>query len=118
MQPSLKLLGMFTKAKSIWLHPDRNLALNRLLRWTLYNQFCAGVNKKQVARSIAEVKGLGYQGIILGHAKEVVLDPAASKAYSAANGYAPACYQMVDEWKQSTLDTLRMLQKGDYLAVK
>ncbi|RKK79070.1 hypothetical protein BFJ71_g16332 [Fusarium oxysporum] len=67
---------------------------------------------------MAEVKGLGYQSVILGHAKEVVLDPEAGEVYSGDHKYGPACYRMVEEWKQSTLDTLRMLQPGDFLSVK
>ncbi|KAH7142880.1 FAD-linked oxidoreductase-like protein [Dactylonectria estremocensis] len=118
MWPSLKFLNMVTRAKSVWFNPDRNPVLNRLLRWTIYNHFCAGTHKEQVARSMAEVKGIGYQGIILGHAKEAILDPNVGEVYSDGSGYAPACYKMVEEWKQSTLDTLRMLQPGDFLAVK
>lgn len=118
MRPSLKFLEMITATKGFWLNADRNPILNRLLRWTLYNHFCAGSNKGQVARSMAEVKGLGYQGVILGHAKEVVLDPEAGEVYSGDHKYGPACYRMVEEWKQSTLDTLRMLQPGDFLSVK
>lgn len=102
----------------MWFNADRNPALNVLLRWTIYNHFCAGSNKGQVARSMAEVKGLGYQGIILGHAKEVILNPDVGEVYFDGKGYGPACYRMVEEWKQSSLDTLRMLQPGDFLALK
>lgn len=118
MRPSLKLLESITTAKSRWLNADRNPILNRILRWTIYNHFCAGSNKDQVARSMAEVKGLGYQGVILGHAKEVILNPEAGEVYADDHEYGTACYRMVEEWKQSNLETLRMLQPEDFLAVK
>ncbi|KAL7760757.1 hypothetical protein ACKLNR_007292 [Fusarium oxysporum f. sp. zingiberi] len=118
MRPSLKFLEMVTKAKSMWLNADRNPALNRLLRWTIYNHFCTGSTKGQVARPMAEVKGLAYQGIILGHAKGVILNPKAEEVCAGDHKYGPACYRMVEEWKQSNLDTLCMLQPGDFLSVK
>lgn len=118
MRPSLKFLEVVTTAKGRLLNADRNPVLNRLLRWTVYNHFCAGSNKTQVARSIAEVKGLGYRGVILGYAKEVILDPGVGEMHSSNHKYGPACYQMVEEWKQNSLETLRMLQPGDFLALK
>ncbi|KAJ4253781.1 proline dehydrogenase [Fusarium torreyae] len=118
MGPSLKFLEMVATAKGTLLNADRNPVLNRLLRWTIYNHFCAGSNKGQVARSMAEVKRLGYQGVILGHAKEVLLDPEAGDVHASDHKYGPACYRMVEEWKQSNLETLRMLQPGDFLSVK
>lgn len=118
LRPSLAVLNVMAKSESAILNADRNPFLNRILRWTIYNHFCAGSNKEQVARSLAEVKDIGYQGVILGWAKEVVLNPVDGGVHSDNAKYSPACYQMIEEWKEGTLDTLRMLGPGDFLAAK
>ncbi|KAM0327000.1 hypothetical protein ACHAQA_006121 [Verticillium albo-atrum] len=120
MQPSLAVMNLIVKSKSPLLNPDKNPILNKLLRWTIYDQFCAGTNRQEVARSVAEFKKFGYQGIILNHAKEIVLSADAAKAFEAAGEtvYAPECYEMITKWKEGTLSTLPMLESGDFLALK
>ncbi|WAO90168.1 Hypothetical protein NCS54_00758500 [Fusarium falciforme] len=118
MRPSLAVIDAMTKSKSALLNPDRNPVLNRVLRWTIYNHFCAGSTKAQVARSMAELRRLGYQGVILGFAKEVVLDPAEGAVHSGDAKYGPACYRMIHEWKEANLETIRMLSPNDFLSVK
>lgn len=71
------------------LNPDRNPVLNRMLRWTICNHFYAGSTKEQVARSMAELRRLGYQGVILGLAKEAVLDLAEEAVHSGDAKYSP-----------------------------
>lgn len=116
--PSLAALTKITDAKSAILDADRNPILNRLLRWTIYDQFCSGTDRKQVSRSMAEVKNMGFQGIILGYAKESIIDPEMGEVYSADGKYGPAAYKVLNEWKEGTLETLRMLEPGDFLALK
>lgn len=101
------------------MNPDKNAILNKIMRWTLYNHFAAGTCRQEVAKSSAEIKTMGYQGIILGYAKEVVLeDPAETSTAGDGQEYLPCHYQAVEEWKQGTLETLRMIGPGDFLAVK
>lgn len=81
------------------------------------------MNYREVIQSVKGIKDMGYQGIILGYAKEAVLDAeeaAINTSPTAAGGqqYGPKCYEMIEEWKNSTLQTLRMLGPGDFLAVK
>ncbi|KAM0467694.1 hypothetical protein ACHAP7_011661 [Fusarium lateritium] len=118
LRPSLAIIERIVKSKSILLSADRNPLLNRLLRWTIYNHFCAGSNAEQVARATALVKGMGYQGVILGYAKEFVLDPAEGEVHTDTSRYSSGCYKMIEEWKNGTLQTLQNLQAGDFLAVK
>ncbi|EEY17186.1 carbapenem antibiotics biosynthesis protein carD [Verticillium alfalfae VaMs.102] len=120
MRPSLAIMNLIVKSKSPLLNPDKNPILNKILRWTIYDQFCAGTNRQEVARSVAEFKKFGYQGIILNHAKEIVLSADAAKAIEAEGEkqYAPECYEMITKWKEGTLSTLPMLEKGDFLALK
>ncbi|KAM5342781.1 hypothetical protein ACJ41O_013747 [Fusarium nematophilum] len=118
MRPSLAVIDAMTKSKSALLNPDRNPVLNQVLRWTIYNHFCAGSTKAQVVRCMAELRRLGYQGVILGFAKEVVLDPAEGAVHSGDAEYGLACYRMIDEWKEANLETIRMLSPNDFLSVK
>ncbi|WZH49511.1 proline dehydrogenase [Fusarium acuminatum] len=118
LRPSLAIIERIVKSKSLLLNADRNPLLNRLLRWTIYNHFCAGSNAEQVARSTALVKAMGYQGVILGYAKEFVIDPAEGKVCTDTSRYSSGCYKMIEEWKNGTLQTLQNLQPGDFLAVK
>jgi hypothetical protein len=120
MRPALALISVLSTSKSALLNPDRNLPLNKLLRWTVYNHFCAGVNKKEVSQTVADIKRIGYQGVILGYSKEIVLghNEMASVDESGTSSYSDKCYEMVEEWKQGTLETLQMVGPGDFLAVK
>ncbi|KAF7520413.1 hypothetical protein PCG10_009203 [Penicillium crustosum] len=113
-------MSILATSKSALLNPDRNLPLNKFLRWTVYNHFCAGVNRKEVSKTVADIKKMGYQGVILGYSKEIVLDQEEmlSTNASGASEYSEKCYQMIDEWKEGTLETLRMVGPGDFLAVK
>ncbi|KAJ5506804.1 Proline oxidase [Penicillium expansum] len=120
LRPALAVMGVLATSKSPLLNPDRNLPLNKFLRWTVYNHFCAGVNRKEVSKTVADIKKIGYQGVILGYSKEIVLDQdeRLSTDNSGTSQYSDKCYQMIEEWKQGTLETLRMVGPGDFLAVK
>jgi hypothetical protein len=118
MKPCLAFLDAVARSKSGIINADRNPILNNMLRWTIYNQFCAGSNSTQVSRSMGELRQLGYKGVILGFAKEIVLDPSQGAAVAEDVKYGPACYRMIDEWKDANLDTIRILSPGDFLSVK
>lgn len=120
LKPALAILSIVTNSKSTLLNPDRNPVLNKLLRWTVYDHFCAGTNREEVSKTVAEIKKIGYQGIILGYSKEIVLDPNEKLAHDDAGSatYGNKCYEMIEEWKKGTLETLRMIGPGDFLAVK
>lgn len=120
MKPALTLLHLLSTSKSPVLNPDRNFLLNKLLRWTVYNHFCAGANREEVSKTVADIKRIGYQGVILGYSKEIVLDQNEAVAQDATGSttYSEKCYEMVEQWKEGTLETLRMVGAGDFLAVK
>ncbi|OJJ53082.1 hypothetical protein ASPSYDRAFT_82563 [Aspergillus sydowii CBS 593.65] len=127
LRPSLALLNALASSKSAFLNPDKNPLLNRLVRWTLYNHFCPGTNRAEVVRTVNEIKNMGYQGVILGYSKEVVLDHSESKSNkqdthetssTAKDHYPPQYYEVIEEWKRGTLETLRMIGPGDFLALK
>jgi hypothetical protein len=120
LRPALAVLNIVTNSKSALLDPDRNRVLNKILRWTVYDHFCAGTNRAEVSKTVADVKKIGYQGVILGYSKEIVLDPNEKLARdeTGSTTYSDKCYEMVEEWKNGTLDTLSMVGSGDFLAVK
>jgi hypothetical protein len=119
LRPSLAVMSVLTRSKSALLDADKNPIMNRVLRWAIYNHFCAGTNCVEVSQAVKDVKKLGYHGVILGYAKEVVLDnPAGEQIHSDGAKYGPAHYSMIDEWKQGNLDTLDMLDVGDFIALK
>ncbi|KAJ5537240.1 Proline dehydrogenase [Penicillium frequentans] len=120
LKPALALLNVLSNSNSALLNADRNPVLNKLLRWTVYNHFCAGTNRKEVSKTVAQIKGIGYQGVILGYSREIVLAPNEKLASSdsGTTTYSDKCYETVEEWKNGTLETLRMVGAGDFLAVK
>ncbi|KAJ5674524.1 Proline dehydrogenase [Penicillium maclennaniae] len=120
LKPALSVLNLVTNSKSAILDPDQNLFLNKILRWTVYDHFCAGTNRAEVSKTVAEIKKIGYQGVILGYSKEIVIDPNEKLAQDETSSatYSEKCYEMVEEWKHGTLDTLSMIGSGDFLAVK
>lgn len=120
LKPALALLNIVAKSQSPILNPDRNPILNKILRLAVYNHFCAGTNRTEVSKTVAEIKKIGYQGVILGYSKEIVLDPNEKLARdeTGSTSYSDKCYEMVEEWKHGTLDTLSMVERGDILAVK
>ncbi|KAJ6095959.1 Proline dehydrogenase [Penicillium sp. IBT 16267x] len=120
LKPALALLNILSNSNSAFLNADRNPVLNKLLRWTVYNHFCAGTNRQEVSKTVAQIKSIGYQGVILGYSREIVLAPNEKLASSDSGTtiYSDKCYETVEEWKNGTLETLRIIGPGDFLAVK
>ncbi|KAH6692310.1 carbapenem antibiotics biosynthesis protein card [Plectosphaerella plurivora] len=118
LRPSIAFMGLIAGSRSAFLNPDKNPILNRLLRWTVYNHFCAGTNPREVRQSIAEHKQMGYQGVILNHAKEILLEHDDAKSAAPGADYSPAYYAMIAKWREYALNGLAMLQPGDFLSLK
>ncbi|KAJ4164297.1 hypothetical protein LMH87_005974 [Akanthomyces muscarius] len=119
LKPSIAAMGLITHPKISLFNPETNTILNKLVRNVVYDQFCAGTNQAEVAQSVRDFKTLGYQGVILTFAKEIVLSEE-ERAHAAANPgrYTQAHYDMVQSWRDNSLASLRMLQPGDVLAMK
>ncbi|KAJ5918538.1 Proline dehydrogenase [Penicillium verhagenii] len=120
LKPALSLLNVLSTSNSAILNADRNPVLNKLLRLTVYNHFCAGTNRQEVSKTVAQIKSIGYQGVILGYSREIVLAPNEKLASNDSGNtvYSDKCYETVEEWKNGTLETLHMVGPGDFLAVK
>ncbi|KAB8257624.1 FAD-linked oxidoreductase-like protein [Aspergillus pseudonomiae] len=119
LKPSIAVLKYVVDSKSPLLSPSKNPIMNYILRATIYNHFCAGVNETEVRKTVQDMKTLGFKGVILGYARESVakIDGAASHVEEWKNDQAIED-RAVDEWKEGNLRTLRMVGKGDYMNIK
>ncbi|BAE62684.1 unnamed protein product [Aspergillus oryzae RIB40] len=119
LKPSIAVLKYVVDSKSPLLSPSKNPIMNYILRATIYNHFCAGVNETEVRKTVQEMKTLGFKGVILGYARESVakVDAAGSHVEEWKNAQAIED-RAVDEWKEGNLRTLRMVGKGDYMNIK
>ncbi|EEQ33088.1 proline dehydrogenase [Microsporum canis] len=122
----MKVLSFIADSKSPLLNPDRNFILNYVLRKTLYAQFCAGEKPHEVQRCIDEIRQVGFSGIILGHAREGVLDEkeaVASLAIDRADADPAEVEKKVAEyevraWRDGNLQTVDLAGEGGYVNIK
>lgn len=116
----LKCFSWIANSQSAILNPDKNILLRAVIRPLIYNQFCAGTNKAEVEKTIADMKRMGYAGVIMCYGKEIVLDHSAPKAAptSVQDGTHEAADPQIDLWRDGTLITLGMVGAGDYIGVK
>lgn len=114
-------MGFLAHTKSRLFNPDHNPILHFFLKKTFYAQFCAGETPAEVRATISDLKNTGFKGVILGHAKEAVLseEEAASLNVSVeATEQAKVNAEEIAVWKQNTIDTVDLAQKGDFVALK
>lgn len=123
--PSLKLLSFFAKPnRSLLFNVDRNPALKALLKRTLYNQFCAGETEQETRACVKQLKDLGFKGVILTYAKEMVFDHKNESANhhtsdKFVDAKAVAVHDTdIEAWRAGTLRTLDLISEGDILALK
>ncbi|TGJ84356.1 hypothetical protein E0Z10_g4425 [Xylaria hypoxylon] len=103
------------------LNPDKNPFLRWFLKKTFYAQFCAGENAVEISRTINGLKGLGFNGVILGYAREVVLTDAQTRDLSSC-GEGPTVEECIRTeiipWAAGTKETLQLTEPGDFVSVK
>ncbi|KAI0509073.1 proline dehydrogenase [Xylaria bambusicola] len=121
LPPSLMFMSTLAHSETALLNPDKNPFLRWFLKKTFYAQFCAGENPAEVRRTIDGLKGLGFNGVVLGYAREVVLTDAQTRDLAACNDGAAAEECVRDEikpWAAGTMETLRLTQPGDFVSLK
>ncbi|KAL5115981.1 proline dehydrogenase [Pleosporales sp. CAS-2024a] len=125
--PSLRLLSFFAEPnRSFLFNVDRNPVLKAILKRTLYNQFCAGETEKETRTCVQQLKDLGFKGVILTFAREMVHDTKAKSSshdISASGPYheaqtAVAHDSNIEAWRVGTLKTAGLISEGDILAIK
>lgn len=120
LPPSLKALDILAHSKSAVLNPDSNPLLRWILKNSFYAHFCAGEGRAEVSETIKTLKDMGYAGVMLCYAKEVVLDAEAAKELEASGGKATEAViqNEILPWKKGTLETVSLAEPGDFVALK
>lgn len=94
----------------------KNPLLRILVNRIFYPQFCAGNTESQVRRSIANLKSLGYKGVIVTYAREV--DMSESTAVSSKSQARRLHEKYVRQWLEGTLQSIRYSEPGSFVALK
>ncbi|TVY56223.1 putative proline dehydrogenase [Lachnellula suecica] len=121
LTPSLAIMSKLAHSQSPILSPDTNPVLRYFLKKTFYRQFCAGENAAEVKQTVDGLKSIGFKGVILGYAREVVMEESQSGSLesSAKDEAAEACIRdEIIPWARGTLETVRIASPGDYVALK
>ena len=118
--PSMAIMTALAHSTNPLLNPDRNFALRYFLKKTFYAQFCAGENEREVRQTIDGLKTIGFRGVILGYAKEVVLKDEEKKNLASfdAESRKEATVEEIRAWADGTLETVRLAAAGDFVALK
>jgi hypothetical protein len=126
LTPSLYFLSFVSKpGRSFLFNVERNPVLKGLLKRTLYNQFCAGENELETRSCVKQLKDLGFKGVILTYAKEMVFDHRSQSANQHGSAKevekkdAAVIHNAdIETWRVGTLKTVDLISKGDILAIK
>lgn len=102
-----KVLMRMLQSKSWLTSVEKNPLLRMALRETFYKQYCGGTNRTEVKQTIADLQKLGFQGVILEYALEVLQD--AKDADEAKD---------VEVWRSALLASVDMVNPGDFIGVK
>ncbi|EAW06670.1 proline dehydrogenase family protein [Aspergillus clavatus NRRL 1] len=113
LKPCIYTLSVLAHPKTVLLDVAKNPLLNALVKHTIYKQFNAGENKLEVQQSIRAIKSLGYRGVLLGYAKEVLVGESNVDPLDET-----AAREEVQMWLDGTLQTVDMAQEGDFVALK
>lgn len=109
----ISCLSWIANSKSALLNPDKNVLLRSILRPLLYDHFCAGANAVEVRRNVAEMKDMGYAGVILCYGREILIDKNTTLEHFTGSNDT-----MIDQWRDGNLATLRMIGSNDYIGIK
>ncbi|KIH93254.1 proline oxidase PrnD [Sporothrix brasiliensis 5110] len=118
--PSMAVMTLLSHSTNPLLNPDRNFLLRYLLKKTFYAQYCAGENEREVRQTVNNLKSIGFRGVILGYAKEVVLKDEEKKNLDTFDGSnrLEATASEIRSWAEGTLETVRLTSAGDFVALK
>ncbi|KAJ5579468.1 uncharacterized protein N7459_005453 [Penicillium hispanicum] len=113
LRPCIYTLSRLAHPRSALWDVSKNPVLHWLVKHTIYKQFNAGENKAEVQQSIHSIKELGFRGVLLGYAREVLVGENPDAASDATTAQAE-----VQMWLNGTLQTVDMAQEGDFVALK
>lgn len=121
LTPSLAIMSVLANSHWRILNPDHNPLLRYFLKKTFYAQFCAGEQAPEVRQTITKLKDIGFTGVILGYAKEVVLPESQAQALAEQDMGKETQADIDHEiapWADGTLTTISLAERGDYVALK
>jgi proline dehydrogenase len=108
----MALLNSILHSKSPLLNLS-NPIFYAIVRSTVYDHFNAGTTPAEVQRMISKIKKVGYQGVILGHAREVEQTDDPGPDVNACPDEV-----WISKWLELNLETLALVGRGDYINVK
>ncbi|KAL9599050.1 MAG: hypothetical protein Q9219_004084 [cf. Caloplaca sp. 3 TL-2023] len=114
--PGFALLKKISDSPSRLLNPDRNPVLRAIVKPLVYDQFCAGTNPSEIQARMAQIKSLGFSGVILCYGRENQVPKPDQPLAGNVNGMFKD--EELERWRQGNLETLEMLGEGDYLGIK
>ena len=119
LPPSLSLLRLIAHSPptSLILNPNRNPLLAWLLRKTFYAQYCAGETPRQVNETVRALKDVGFAGVMLAAAREIVI-PRGLNVEDLKREGSRTEREDVEAWEIASLESLEMVEKGDFVALK
>ena len=115
-RPGLAIFEKIANSPSAWLNPDQNPLLRATIYPLVYKQFCAGRNHAEIGRTSAEVRRLGFSGIVLCYGKEIQVH--ADKFVGYNNGRLNTMEAEITKWADGNIETLEMVGEGDWLGIK
>ncbi|RMZ77412.1 hypothetical protein DV738_g4369, partial [Chaetothyriales sp. CBS 135597] len=113
LKPGMAFMTKVANSQSALLNPDVNPLLRMIIKPFIYDHFCAGINKAEVQKNIVEIKKLGFAGVILCYAKEVLLGK--DNAALGSHGQREA---QIETWHKGNMETVEMLQPGNWIGIK
>ena len=114
-------MTILAHSKLAILNPDRNPLLKYILKKSFYAQFCAGENGKEVRSKVQRLKDIGFNGVMMSYAKEVVLtkEQSAQLGQGSMGEETPeAIQEEIRPWAEGTMESVRLLSAGDFVALK
>lgn len=117
LKPAMGFMRLMASHDARLLSPEKNPLVRLALRSSFYKQFAAGENEVEVGRTIRQIKGQGFTGVILGYAREIVI-ATRGRVPESVERPTDAELRDIEAWKQGTRRTLKMVGPGDFLAVK
>ena len=103
------LLKKMLDSKSFLTNPEKNFMLKWLFKHTFYAQFCAGENRREVQQMADKLKEMGYTGVILEFALEVLEGEVPDAAETERE---------IELFRKGMHETIAMARPGDFIGMK
>ncbi|KAF5865259.1 proline dehydrogenase [Aspergillus alliaceus] len=116
LTPALRTLSLLAHPRVSLLDVNKNPILRGILKETFYNHFCAGENAAEVTGTIGRIKHMGFTGVILTYAREIVVDASPQHANNPTTAEKNSKEHTetrksseIEAWRQGVLETVEMM---------